>query len=118
MKPKGSLSRKKSHSAAVSAVPLQPKMTARFSGFDKDAPDTAALQLRAMMLGQSGIGDGPRLYPVKDAAFAEIDSRHRDAEFPEHVAIGPLQPLPFVLGSLRRSHRADLQPVAAPARRR
>src|SRR5579883_470887 len=71
MKPRGSASRKKSRSAAASAGPAQPKMTAAGLRLDKEAADPAPLQLVAAALRLGGIGDGSRLDAVESTALAE-----------------------------------------------
>src|SRR5579883_2351975 len=107
MKPSGSASRRKRRYSAVRAGPAQPKMTARGSRLDKDAPDAATLEFPAVALGGRGIRDRSGLDAVEDAAFAEIDARRAESRRPQQVAMLALETLPFLLGALGRAHRAE-----------
>src|SRR6185437_5238847 len=112
MKPSGSASRKKSRSAGVSVAPEQPKMAARGSRLDKDAPDATLLQLVAVALGRRRIGDRPGLNAIVDAARAEIGALRGEAQRAEQVALLALQMVPLLLRGLGRTYRAELQAVA------
>src|SRR5580658_10618165 len=116
MNPSGSASRKNARSAALSSGPAQPKMTASGSRLDKEAPDTAALQLVAGALRRCRVGHGPGLDTIEDAAVAEIDSRRAHAEPAQHVLILLAQPLPLFRRRFGRTHRAELQAIALAQR--
>src|SRR6185312_14295289 len=112
MKPSGSASRKKSRSAGVSVAPEQPKMAARGSRLDKDAPDAALLQLVAVALRRGGVGDRPGLNAVVDAARTEVGALGGEGHRAEQVALLGPQMIPFLLRGLRRAHRAELEAIA------
>src|SRR5205823_4467481 len=117
MKPSGSASRKKSRSSGASAAPAQPRIIARdwliASGVDQDAGDIAALELAAEPLGGGAVTDRRRLDAIIDTALAEIGARPGGGQLAEHVAIGTMDPLPFLARRLLATQGAELQPIAA-----
>src|SRR5579862_1582690 len=108
MKPSGSASRKNWRSASVRTVPERPKIAARASRLDKNAPDIAALQRRAALGRLSGIADRPRLDAVEDALIAEIGAHDADAKLAQDIGLRFLEMQPFLLGRVFAAQRAEL----------
>src|SRR6185312_14295859 len=118
MKPSGSASRKKSRSAGVSVAPEQPKMAARGSRLDKDAPDAALLQLVAVALRRGRIGDRPGLNAIVDAARAEIGALRVKTHGAEQICLLAPEMVPLLLRGLGRAHGAELEAIALAGDRR